>query len=616
MSDLLIRYLAYFGPDRSPAALKFEPGLNVVCGASETGKSFIAESIDFMLGQENPVRDIPERAGYDRTRLVIESDGHEPITLDRSVEGGNFRAYEEVLYDDEPSTEARTIRWKHAASRTDTLSFELLNRIGYAGCVLRKNAAGATRSLSFRDMARLCVVTEEEIQRRTSPILSGQWVASTAEYAAFKLMLTGNDDRALVSSNDSPARRERDGGKIELLDQMIGELQAELDEEGIDEDELKEQKEKLEASIEARTEALSAVQREFSSLIATRAEAAKELKKAKARVLEISELVERFSLLDRHYESDLNRLQAIHESGTLFVHLETKPCPLCGALPGDQHLESDCDGNTEAVVLAANAEIEKILRLRAELDDTLQSLKAEALRLETRMPELQTQYDAIDTELGEVASPAVAQERSSYNELMTELGEVRSSLEKIARLEKLLARRTELDTENGSDDGSAQTTKTQISKSVLDEFAQEIQQILEDWDYPDASRVFFDEGKKDIQISGKERGSTGKGLRAITHAAFTIGLMQFCRDRNLPHPGFVVLDSPLLAYWKPEGEADDLRGSDLKENFYRYLLGMSKDNQIIIIENEHPPDFVGKEAPVTVFTRNPSVGRYGFFPIR
>ncbi|MCC5987222.1 MAG: hypothetical protein JJT95_06020 [Pararhodobacter sp.] len=614
MSDLMIRYLAYFGPDRSPAALKFEPGLNVVCGASETGKSFIAESIDFMLGQEKPVRDIPERAGYDRTRLVIESADHPPLTLDRSVEGGNFRAYDEILYEDQPSKEPRTVRWKHAASRTDTLSYELLNRIGYAGCVLRKNAAGATRSLSFRDLARLCVVTEEEIQRRSSPVLSGQWVASTAEYAAFKLMLTGSDDRALVSTNDSPARRERDGGKIELLDQMIGELQDELDEDGVDEGELNDQKEKLEASLEARTQALSAVQREFSSLMGSRAEAATDLKRAKARMVELSELVDRFTLLDRHYESDVNRLQAIHESGTLFVHLEAKPCPLCGAHPGDQHLESECDGNTEAVVMAADSEIEKIRRLRAELDDTLVTLKAELSQLSESVPALQSKYDRIDTELGEVASPAVSQERASYNELMTELGTVRSSLDKIDRLNSLMQRRADLDEEGGSDDGSSQTTKTLIPKSVLDEFAQEIQQILEDWDYPDASRVFFDESKKDIQISGKERGSTGKGLRAITHAAFTIGLMQFCRDRDLPHPGFIVLDSPLLAYWKPEGDADDLRGSDLKEKFYRYLLGMSKVNQVIIIENEHPPEFVEKEAPVTVFTRNPGVGRYGFFP--
>lgn len=29
---------------------------------------------------------------------------------------------------------------------------------------------------------------------------------------------------------------------------------------------------------------------------------------------------------------------------------------------------------------------------------------------------------------------------------------------------------------------------------------------------------------------------------------------------------------------------------------YRYLLGLHKDNQVIIIENEHPPEFVMETA--------------------
>ena len=79
MSGLLLRYLAYLGPNRRPAEVSFRSGLNVICGASETGKSYIAESIDFMLGQELPVRDIPERAGFDRLRLKIESEGWPPL---------------------------------------------------------------------------------------------------------------------------------------------------------------------------------------------------------------------------------------------------------------------------------------------------------------------------------------------------------------------------------------------------------------------------------------------------------------------------------------------------------------------------------------------------------
>ena len=71
-----------------------------------------------------------------------------------------------------------------------------------------------------------------------------------------------------------------------------------------------------------------------------------------------------------------------------------------------------------------------------------------------------------------------------------------------------------------------------------DEFAQTIEGILQEWHFPNAARVFFDQGKRDFQIAGKDRGSTGKGLRAITHAAVKIGLMEFCRERNL-HSGFM-----------------------------------------------------------------------------
>lgn len=615
MNGICLRYLAYFGPGKSPAYLSLMPGLNVICGASETGKSFIVETIDFMLGQENPVRDIPERNGYDRIRLVIESSGWSPLTLARSIEGGNFSAYEEFLTNESPRTEEKILRWKHSAARQDVLSYVLLERMGLTSKVLRKNAAGATRSLSFRDMARLCVVTEEEIQGHGSPLLSGQYTMATGEFAVFKLLLTGVDDNALVATDKVSVRREQDTGKIELLDQMIADLQAELDEEGAEEAELKDQLVRLDESIRAQNEALVAVQRALDSLLERRGTAAREISNRSARVAEIDELVERFRLLDSHYQTDLGRLEAIHESGSLFVHLEQQPCPLCGALPDNQHLDSECEGNTEAVVKASAAEMLKINRLRRELADTNRSLMTERQELLSSLDQFENEYKACEQELNEIVSPAVLVERSSYNLLVSEGVEVRFKLEKIDRLKRLTTQRAEFDAEERESSGGPATTKTQISKNVLDEFAQTIEDILKEWNFPNANRVFFDEGKRDIQVAGKDRGSTGKGLRAITHAAVKIGLMEFCRERNLPHPGFVVLDSPLLAYWKPEGEEDDLRGTNLKEKFYRYLMGLRKDSQIIIVENEHPPDVVSRDGNVIVFTKNPHQGRYGFFPI-
>jgi hypothetical protein len=82
----------------------------------------------------------------------------------------------------------------------------------------------------------------------------------------------------------------------------------------------------------------------------------------------------------------------------------------------------------------------------------------------------------------------------------------------------------------------------------------------------------------------------------------------------MPHPGFVVLDTPLRAYSKPEGEEDDLRGTDLNVKFYDYLTGLANDRQVIIVEND-PPDNIAARPQVTMFSKNPHLGRYGFFPL-
>lgn len=54
-----LRFLGFFGPQKPPATLTFGPGLNVLYGASNAGKSFIVETIDFMLGGGLALRVFP-----------------------------------------------------------------------------------------------------------------------------------------------------------------------------------------------------------------------------------------------------------------------------------------------------------------------------------------------------------------------------------------------------------------------------------------------------------------------------------------------------------------------------------------------------------------------------
>ena len=613
MSGLQLGGVAFLGPARESASITFRPGVNVICGASETGKSFIVEVIDFMLGGRPPLREIPEREGFDRIRMPVLSPSSTTLGLERSTEGGHFKVYKEALLVGEPTAPSRMLRQQHRASRRDTLSYALLERIGLTSKRIRKNRRGDTSSLSFRNLARLCVVTEEEIQRRGSPLLSGQYIQKTSEYSVFKLLVTGTDDRALVSAKKAESKQQSVDGKLDLLDQMIGDLEAEIDEKGPDHNELCEQLEALEGEMRRQNEALGELEARLDELLCQRGTAAAEIRSLRGRMGEIDELSSRFKLLDRHYHNDLRRLEAIHESGTRFVHLKRDICPLCGAKPQHQHLESDCDGNAEALVSAANAEMYKVQQLARELADTVVVLQKEREVIEAELPALQEQYNDLNRRLSEVAAPDVVSKRESYRELVSKRVEILASVQDFVQLEKLVRQREELENA-GKEEPETPVYHADIDSSTLDKFAQTVERILSAWHYPNAGRVVFDDSRKDFQISGKRRGSTGKGLRAITHAAVNIGLLEFCIDEDLQHPGFVVLDSPLLAYSEPEGEEDDLTGTDLKEKFYEYLLGLRTDVQVIIVENQHPPDFVCEQSNVVVFTNNPHQGRYGFFP--
>ncbi len=84
------------------------------------------------------------------------------------------------------------------------------------------------------------------------------------------------------------------------------------------------------------------------------------------------------------------------------------------------------------------------------------------------------------------------------------------------------------------------------------------------------------------------------------------------------HPGFVVLDSPLLAYKEPEpgkersSEDEGISGSDLKRRFYEHLKTLAGNEQIFIVDHtEPPPNFV---STATHFTNNPAIPRCGLFP--
>ncbi len=592
--------LGFSGPSKS-SEVRFFPGVNVICGASDTGKSFLAEAVDFMLGGTE-LKVIPEREKYSAIELGLSSTEGESWTFERAISGGDFLLRR--------GDETAKLRQSHAHDRVDNVSGFLLAKIGLLGKrILKSSTQSKTNSLSFRNLARLVIVQEGEIQQKGSPFWGGQFTLKTAELATIKLLLTGIDDSAVVSAApDEPDR----AGQIGLLDELIADLASEITDMGEEKGELEAQLKRLETSAAEQRDTVANAQRNLDAQLGERRELAKQQREIDDRLDEIIELLSRFDLLRKHYGVDRERLRAIQESGTLFAYVERVACPLCGAGPEAQHADAECDGNIATIIQAATAEIIKIEQLAKELASTVTDLLAEQDSLSGLRATVEQAYANVDAEIRQTMAPEVEEARAKFTEIIETRSAVRESLALFDRLEKLKARRAGLD-DAAPEPAEKAKVAVGFSEVVAHQFSLKVEKILKAWDFPGECRVHYDKDASDFVIDGKPRGSRGKGLRAITHAAVSIALLEYCQEHELPHPGFLLLDSPLLAYFKPEGDEDTaLQGTDLKERFYSYLKAHHGDeSQVIIIENQHPPDSELHGLHLTVFTRNPSEGRFG-----
>jgi hypothetical protein len=204
--------------------------------------------------------------------------------------------------------------------------------------------------------------------------------------------------------------------------------------------------------------------------------------------------------------------------------------------------------------------------------------------------------------------------RAGYQELSDKMLSVREAVSLFDSLEDLKLRKNALEKSNDDRQTSSDTVESRLTNTSVDPFAELVQSILTQWGFPGGDRVHFDLEKKDLVISGKPRTSFGKGLRAVTQSAFTIALREFCLERGQGHPGFVVLDSPLLSYKEPEGPEDDLSETNLNEKFYEYLSGLKSSSQTIIIENTDPPNGFRDDDRFQYFSGLDDVGRFGLLP--
>ncbi|HEV7372622.1 hypothetical protein [Arenibaculum sp.] len=598
--------------------LDFADGLNLVWGASNSGKSFILAALDFMFGSGSPLPDIRMLRGYERVWLSLDLPASGRVTIERAVSGGNYALYKGDVDPEAPGTSGQTLSADHKTKSLSLSSF-LLRELGIRDKQIDRTLNGEKNAFTFRHVTPYVLTDETNMMATWSPIVIDPRAGDTFNKNVFKFHLTGIDGSATVTTENSQTQRRGNAGKLELINELIADAEEELQQGWPDSAELPVQEERIAEALSSVEAEAAARQGMLDELRARRRAALDELASLEERRSGVRLTLDRFDILAKVYENDIMRLDALAEGGAALLAGAQRPCPHCGADPEHQRHRHGLD-EIERTYAAVEAEVAKIRLEQADLQRTIGALRGKHDGLSASISNQTAEIEGIEASI-RAEQPLESSVRAHYERLDRAREHVRRGLSVLRRIEDLQVRKKEIEAFKPTTLPRGSVIAG-ISGAIGDEFAQDVQSVLHAWKYPGPPRVSFDTKSHDILLNGESRRGNGKGVRALMHAAFKIGVLIFCRRHGLPHPGIIALDSPLLSYRDAHRsrhgalDKDEQAISQTKLNhyFYEYLLRTVDDVQYIIVENDAPPFELGQNAKVTVFAGEEGDGdRTGFF---
>jgi len=605
------------GRNKKDASVLLKKGLNVISGASDTGKTYIFQLINYMFGGADEPKEIDESIGYSTIFLEIETYEGESFTLSREIGESWIYVYESKINDISVLQHSVKLKAKHDKDDEDNISTFLLSLTGIQNMLLRKNARGAKHSFSFRYLVALIMLNEEKIISENIPIFSGIPTNKTTEQSAFKTILTGIDDSLGEELEDPKIYRTRLEGKLEFVNSLLQKLKLELKEQQVQV--LDYNANELALEIKNLMNILSNTSKEINLRMEKKKEIWTQEQEIKSRILMLDELLERFRLLEKSYLSDLDRLQFLIEGDYYISQLFDSNCPVCNNPFGPKTTEHNHNFYLDDLQIACFEESNKIKAQLTDLRETLNNLHNENHDNNKKADSLSQQVMEIEESIQRELKPVAVLTKEKMDNLMNaqktlqeiELNERRVTEYQANQLEIL----RELSKKN-----QKMKFNNEITTDIYDDFASEIKKLLEGWNYPDLTSVSIDPNDQELIVSGKKRKNHGKGYRAILNAAFIIAIMNYTRSEELKHPGLIILDSPLTTYKEKVNQVEPTASEedvplDMKQAFFKNLSELQDNLQIIIFENIDPVEEVQNNMNYIHFSKVNGVGRYGFIPI-
>jgi hypothetical protein len=561
--------LARFPAAENGDQLEFTPGVNLMVGEKDAGKTLWLTMLDFVLGN----KDTPSKclgddiAGlYDTIELAIEIEG-EPLLIRRSWAAGALRSKTFV---------------NDTAYDSDEFSSFLLQKLNIPELHYAKGNPYADKAwpvLSFRTILRHMYRQERfwndwaDNQSETEQhaclalflglaqsLFSSKSTELVDKQKKLDQLIAAKDAQQSLLNEFSAEILQQKDISVGLTDDSIGNaiqrIQHEVESLDTEKQNLLEKlQEKIAQQFDGRMEgiknAVSALRQQQSEIDAER----------RRTTSRLDELVPYSQIL----QGEIERFARARATSSVFDQLKVTHCPVC-----DQETDVQTDGtkcylchkpyvqaDSKAAELRVDFEQTQLQEENRELEELISTLESHKSVLASRYLRLSEDIAKLEVDLlpgrqlaATVLPPDLAlidQRRGRLNEQLETLSRLKKSLEKqhtqIAEIDALGAVVSQLKAE-------ISTEKARLNLETVGRlFEYRVNEYLNLINADDSTRwthgaVMFtiEEKKFSVATQGGKLGATSKALLLF---AYHYALLSLFQDRKFYYPGLVILDFPV-----------------------------------------------------------------------
>ena len=216
--EFYIEKLTATGPNKEPSSIVFKPGLNIICGASDTGKTAILKSIKFMFGGDKPFD--KKKKGFDCITMSIKSlSGN--VQLSRTI-GKN--SMEVVSHIDEIESGTYDVKYDDKKGNKHPVIHKLWLTLLGCDCepMIIANQLKERKHFTMTNILRSFYLNEDDITESGSVILPFRSPTSIPLFlSAMLYLITGNDYSNLESEESDTVSNAKKSG-MELYAWILG----------------------------------------------------------------------------------------------------------------------------------------------------------------------------------------------------------------------------------------------------------------------------------------------------------------------------------------------------------------------------------------------------------